>query len=546
MIISQFQHIMCHFSTQKLFNRIKGELMEGQRVGLVGRNGEGKTTLLQVLSGDLKPTEGTVTFKKGSTVGLLRQTPEEPDDCTVFRLLKEVFAELEAARQILEKLEKQMESALPEELDRLLVRYGTLQDQFISNGGYEIDMRIEQVLNGLKIAGLKEKQWSMLSGGERTKVGLAKLLLQEPDLLLLDEPTNHLDLAAIEWLAGFIRHYKGTILLVSHDRYFLDETVSVIWELDQGDLLTYKGNYTAYVKERETRLLTEFQQYQDQQKKIKKMKETIKRLKEWANRANPPNAGMHRRAKSMEKALERIEQLERPVLSKKQMALEFAEADRSGKDVLQFNEVWKGYGDRVLFYDVTFHVRFKERLAIVGSNGSGKTTLLNLIMGLDTPDAGTVKLGSGLSIGFLSQHTLEMDNDRSIIDEFREQVPVSEYEARHLLAKFLFFGHAVFQPVRSLSGGERMRLRLAQLMHQNHNLLILDEPTNHLDLEAKEVMEEALQEFPGTIIAVSHDRYFLDKLFPVTYYLTDGTLERFEGNYSAVKAKKDKLLEASR
>ncbi|MBD8015253.1 ribosomal protection-like ABC-F family protein [Planococcus wigleyi] len=537
MIISQFQQILCHFATQKLFNHIKGEVMEGQRIGLVGRNGEGKSTLLNILAGTLQPTEGSVTWKKGSRIGLLEQSPDEPDELTVEQLMLAVSSELTAMQEHLAKMEKLMEDASPEEMDRLLARYGTLQDEFIQRGGYELDMKIDQVLNGLKIKQLKYERWGHLSGGEKTKIGLAKLLLQQPDLLLLDEPTNHLDLDAIEWLGAFISHYKGTIVLVSHDRYFLDETVTHIWELDQGDLIQYSGNYSSYIKEREARLLVEFQQYQDQQKKIQKMKETIKRLKEWANRANPPNAGMHRQAKSMEKALARIEILYRPVLEKKQMALDFRMDKRSGKDVVLLEEVWKGFGERILFHEISMHVRYGERAAIVGANGSGKTTLLNMIMGKEPVDAGEVKLGSGLSIGYLSQHTLEMDNNRTIIEEFRDAVAVSEYEARPLLAKFLFFGNMVFQPVRQLSGGERMRLRLAQLMHQHHNLLILDEPTNHLDLEAKEVMEEALSEFPGTLIAVSHDRYFLDKMFPVTYWLRNNALERFDGNYSAAREK---------
>ena len=537
MIISQFQHIMCHFATQKLFASIKGEVAEGQRIGLVGRNGEGKTTLLNVLAGDLQPTEGTVTWKKGCAVGLLKQSPDENHELDVEQILLSVFSELTAIQLQLADMEERMESLPPEELERLLKRYGTMQDDFIQRGGYDIEMRIDQVLNGLKIKSLKHEQWGYLSGGERTKVGLAKLLLQEPDLLLLDEPTNHLDLAAIEWLGSFISHYKGTVVLVSHDRYFLDETVTHIWELDQGDLIQYTGNYSAYVKEREARLLIEFQQYQDQQKKIQKMKETVKRLKEWANRANPPNAGMHRQAKSIEKAIARIELLDRPVLSKKQMALDFQMVDRSGKDVVRMESVWKEFGDRVLFQEVSMHIRFGERAAIVGSNGTGKTTLLNMILGREPVEIGEIRLGSGLSVGYLSQHTLEMDNSRTVIEEFRDVVPVSEYDARPLLAKFLFFGNMVFQPVRQLSGGERMRLRLAQLMHMNHNLLILDEPTNHLDLEAKEVMEEALAAFPGTILAVSHDRYFLDKLFPVTFWLQDQSIVRYAGNYSFAKEK---------
>lgn len=539
MIISQFQQIMCHFANQKLFNHIKGEVAEGQRIGLVGRNGEGKTTLLNVLAGDLLPTEGAVTWKKGCSVGLLKQSPQEEPEWTVEQLLKTAFAELLQTGKRLAEMEKGMETADSDTLDRLLARYGSLQDEFSRKGGYEIDMRIDQVLNGLKITSLKHEKWGHLSGGERTKAGLAKLLLQEPDLLLLDEPTNHLDLEAIEWLGAFIAHYKGTIVLVSHDRYFLDEAVTCIWELDQGDLIQYKGNYSDYVKEREARLLLEFQQYQDQQKKIQKMKETIKRLKEWANRANPPNAGMHRQAKSIEKALARIELLDRPVLAKKQMALDFGMAQRSGKDVVRLEGLWKEFGERTLFQEAGMHVRFGERVAIVGANGTGKTTLLNIILGTERADAGEVSIGSGVSVGYLSQHTLEMDNDRSVIEEFRDAIAVSEYDARPMLAKFLFFGNMVFQPVRQLSGGERMRLRLAQLMHSHYNLFILDEPTNHLDLEAKEVMEEALAGFPGTIISVSHDRYFLDKLFETTYWIDNGSIERFGGNYSFAKEKKN-------
>lgn len=539
MIISQFQQIMCHFANQKLFNHIKGEVAEGQRIGLVGRNGEGKTTLLNVLAGTLQPTEGAVTWKKGCSVGLLKQSPDEEPEWTVEELLQTAFADLLQTKERLTEMEKGMATASVEEMERLLVKYGVLQEEFMLQGGYDIDVRIDQVLNGLKIKQLKNEVLGHLSGGERTKVALAKLLLQAPDLLLLDEPTNHLDLEAIEWLGSFIAHYKGTIVMVSHDRYFLDEAVTSIWELDQGELIQYKGNYSAYVKEREARLLIEFQQYQDQQKKMKKMKETIKRLKEWANRANPPNAGMHRQAKSIEKALARMEMLDRPVLSKKQMALDFKMAERSGKDVVRLDGIWKEFGERLLFQEVNMHVRFGQRVAIVGSNGTGKSTLVNMILGSEEADCGDIRLGSGLSIGYLSQHTLEMDNSRTVIEEFREAVAVSEYDARPMLAKFLFFGNMVFQPVRQLSGGERMRLRLAQLMHLNHNLLVLDEPTNHLDLEAKEVMEEALSGFPGTIIAVSHDRYFLDKLFPSTYWLVNQSMVHFDGNYSFAKEKKN-------
>ncbi|NAP00406.1 ATP-binding cassette domain-containing protein, partial [Halomonas sp. MG34] len=425
----------------------------------------------------------------------------------------------------------------PATLERHMENYGTLLDKFQQDGGYEMDAQVRQVLNGLQMTELENKKWYQLSGGEKTKVGLAQLLLKAPDLLLLDEPTNHLDFLAIEWLTSFIKHYEGTVIIVSHDRYFLDETVTSILEMDQGELIKYHTNYTDYVKEREARLLREFQQYEDQQKKIRKMKETIKRLKEWANQANPPNDGLHRRAKSMQKALDRLTVVKRPVLDQKKINLDFEMERRSGKEVLKLDGVSKRFGNQCLYEELSMLVRFQERIALIGENGTGKSTLLHLMLGTENADQGVVKQGSNLSIGYLSQHMLEMDANLTVLDEFREHVAVTEGEARGILASFLFYGPNVFKKVRQLSGGEKMRLRLAELVYQKHNLLLLDEPTNHLDIESKEVLEEALEQFEGTIITVSHDRYFLDRLFSVTYLLADQKLTRFEGNYTFARGK---------
>ncbi|WP_164670881.1 ribosomal protection-like ABC-F family protein [Virgibacillus doumboii] len=539
MIVCSIQNVTQIIGANTIFEGITTEIKQGDRIGLIGRNGEGKTTLLDLIARRTQPVSGQITWKKDSTVGLLEQTPEIASRKKVETILYEVFASIEEMKVRMTKLERSMsEETDPDRLTRHIEKYGALQEKFQQDGGYEVDSQIRRIMSGLNIDSLAEKEWQQLSGGERTKVGLAQLLLTSPDLLLLDEPTNHLDLSAIEWLTNFINQYDGTVVIVSHDRYFLDETVTSILEMDQGELIKYHTNYSGFVKEREERLLKEFQQYEDQQKKIKKMKETIKRLKEWANQANPPNDGLHRRAKSMEKALARMEVKKKPILEQKKIDLDFQMNKRSGKDVVSLEEVCKSYGDRQLFSNVNMLVRFQERIAIIGENGSGKSTILKMILGSESVTDGEIRLGSNLSVGFLSQHMFEMDGERSILDEFRDQVHVTEGDARGILARFMFYGKTVFQKVKSMSGGEKMRLRLAQLVHQNHNLLILDEPTNHLDIESKEVLEEALDQFDGTIIAVSHDRYFLDKIFPITYWLADEDLNKYDGNYSFAREKR--------
>ena len=391
----------------------------------------------------------------------------------------------------------------------------------------------------MQIDALLEKEWETLSGGERTKVGLAKILLEHPDLLLLDEPTNHLDIIAIEWLTHFVKAYEGAVIIVSHDRYFLDDVAQEIIEIEQGELHYYSGNYSDYVKEREKRILNEFQDYQDQQKKIKKMKEAIKRLKDWANRSNPPSDAMHRRAKNMEKALARIELVKKPLLEQNKMAVQLTTKQRSSKDIFQLNGISKHYGEKVLFKNLDMHVYYQDRIAIVGANGTGKSTLLNILLEKIEPDTGKIEIGSSISIGYLSQHAFETATNVTVIEEFRDKIHVSEGEARHILAKFLFYGQDVFKKINQLSGGEKMRLRWAQLVHLNHNVLILDEPTNHLDIDSKEMIEEALSLFKGTIITVSHDRYFLDKFFNKTYLLQNGQFIEYLGNYSYVRSKID-------
>ncbi|AIF42192.1 ribosomal protection-like ABC-F family protein [Virgibacillus sp. SK37] len=526
------------YGGNSIFENISFEIKEKDRIGLVGRNGSGKSSLFRLLAGEETPDEGQIHWRKGIQIGYLKQIPDFEKGATTKEVLLTAFSRLLEIAESMRVCEEAMSRELDEfKLSTFIKRYGDLQEQFTRGGGYEIDATIEKIVNGLNISGLLDRSFASLSGGEKTKVGLALILLKQPDLLLLDEPTNHLDLMAVEWLGEFLQEYPGTTVVISHDRYFLDEVITKVLDLEDDEINCYHTDFSGFVKEKEERLLNEFQAYQEQQKKMKKMKEAIKRLRDWANRANPPNEGLHKRARNMERALERMEKLARPVLQRKKMNLEMEAGGRSGKDVIILEEISKQFGDRALFQMVNMHVTYQDHVAIVGENGTGKSTLIHLILGNQEPDGGIVKIGSNVKIGYLSQNVYQDIDNETVIDKFREEIAVTEGEARNILARFLFYGHMVFRKVSQLSGGERMRLRLAQLMHQDVNLLILDEPTNHLDIESREVLEEALEDFNGTILAVSHDRYFLNKLFHKIYWIDSNTVHVFSGNYNWARGK---------
>lgn len=515
-----------------IFEGLTMEVHEGERAAIVGRNGCGKSTLLKLLANIESPDVGRIIKKKGTTIGYLHQIPPY-ENILAIEVLKEAFTGILSMQEQMNRLEQQMASS--EQLDKLLKQYGEIQEQFIAQGGYEIDAKIKMIANGLGIAPLLQTPFQHLSGGEKTKVMLGQILLLNPYILLLDEPTNHLDMNAIEWLESYLKTYDGTLIVVSHDRQFMNEVVTKVIEIDNGEPFSYLGNYDDFVRMREARIINEFAQYEEQQKKITKMKETIKRLKLWANEANPPNAALHRRAKSMEKALARIEMVKKPAVSKK-MQLKLEVNERSGKDVALFENVTKQY-DRILFENISLQLRWQDRLAIVGLNGTGKSTLLKMVTGEVLPESGTVRVGSNVKVGYLSQAFVYEDVNARLIDVFRKGVYMTEGEARHVLAKFLFYGYDVFKKVKDLSGGEKMRLRLAQMMYEDINLLILDEPTNHLDIESREVLEETVQQFEGTVLAVSHDRYFLNQLFKRIAWLDEQKLFLYEGNYQWAREK---------
>lgn len=537
MIVCSINEIAKSFGGNTIFQDLTFEINQGSRVGLVGRNGCGKTTLMKLIANEETVDMGVIHWKKGLKVGYLAQIPHF-GDLLVKEVLKTAFQHLLETDSKLKELEELMGKEVnPEKLQHLIDSYGILQDEFSLEGGYEIESQVDRVVHGLNIVDFLEKPFSLLSGGEKTKVCLALNILKNPDLLLLDEPTNHLDLGAVEWLETFLKEYKGTMVLISHDRYFLDQVATKILDMEDGEIDLYHTNFSGYMKEKEERLLREFQQFQEQQRKIKKMKEAIKRLRDWANRSNPPSAALHKRATNMERALARMEKLDRPKIDVKKMSIDFEVVDRSGKDVITLKDVSKSFGSQILFNGVDMLVQYKERAAIVGANGTGKSTLLKLMLKELEADEGIVRIGSNVKIGYLSQHVFQNIGNETVIDIFRSEVTVNEGEARHILARFLFYGASVFRKVNQLSGGERMRLRLAQLMYQDVNLLVLDEPTNHLDIDSCEVLEEALESFNGTILAVSHDRFFLNKLFSKIYWLENGTVHFFSGGYNWAKEK---------
>lgn len=518
-----------------LFENLQLEVNSGEHVAIVGVNGSGKTTLLQLLSGVDFPDRGRIIKSKDATVGYLHQIPNYPGH-SVKKVLEEAFADIYALRARMTILEQEMQSNVT---DKILWQYGQVQEQFMLQGGYEVEAQLAMIANGLGIMDMLAHPFSSLSGGEKTKVMLGQILLSQPAILLLDEPTNHLDMQAIEWLENYVRSFEGIVIVVSHDRHFMNQIAHKVIEIEDGEAFTYTGNYDAFIAQKEAKIEQQFADYEEQQKKIKKMQETIKRLKQWANEANPPNASMHRRAKSMEKALARIERVKKPI-SKKKMNLALTMAERSGKEVVQLQDIYHGY-EKPLLIDSNLAVYFGERLAIVGNNGSGKSTLLKMMLGEIVPNRGVCHVGSNVKIGYLSQQLEHKNPAIRLIDAFRENVAVSEAEARHILARFLFYGYDVFKKVKNLSGGEKMRLRLAQLMHEDINVLILDEPTNHLDIEAREVLEDTLETFEGTIIGVSHDRYFLQKIFTKTAWLKDQTIHVFEGDYEWARQKLEEL-----
>lgn len=440
-MIIDFQHIKLSFGANEVLTDVSFEIKQGERVGLIGRNGTGKSTILKLIIGSLQPEQGQIAIRKNTRIGFLAQAPEYDDKMSVYEVLEQCFQEVKKWQQQIERLEQKMSDPMSTEnnkLSQLILEYGKLQEKFEEAGGYQISSHIDGIAIGLGItADYYQRPFSSLSGGEKTKVGLAALLLTQPDILILDEPTNHLDMSSIEWLETFFNNYRGTIIVVSHDRYFLNRVITKIIELEG---------------------------------------------------------------------------------------------------------ISKSYANRSLFSQVSAQLFYGERIVLIGKNGCGKSTLLKLILDQENPDHGEIRLGSRVDIGYLSQDSAPLKSDQTVLQYFRAELDMEEGEARKQLAKFLFYGSDVFKKINSLSGGEWSRLQLALLMYQKPNLLLLDEPTNHLDIDSREALEEALEEFPGTLLAISHDRYFINRLAHKVWVLDQGEVTAYLGNYNDYLERKNKQI----
>lgn len=526
-----------YYGANQVLKNITFQVSQGERAGIVGRNGTGKTTLFRIISGVEKCDRGVLSIRKGSQIGWLEQISNYPLEFKVIDVLNMAFHKELSIQSAIRELEEKMCFAKDQELDAIMKKYGELQDSFESQGGYNIEEKLSKICEGLRI---DEKFLNMsfkdLSGGEKTTVLLGKILLEEPDILLLDEPTNHLDMDSIEWLESFLLEYKGTVVIISHDRYFLDKVVNKVIEIEGGKANTYPGNYSTYMAEKEKIYLEELKRYDNQQKKIKSMEESIKRLKDWANRGD--NEKFFKRAFNMEKRLEKMDKVDRPILDNDKMKLDLSIQERSGQDVILVEGLHKKIGEKVLFNDLSLSLKYGEKVGLVGKNGSGKSTFIKTVLGEISLDKGKIKIGANVKMGYLQQDICFNNEENTVLETFREEYVCTEGEARNILAKFLFYNEDVFKRVKNLSGGERSRLRLCQLMYKDMNTLILDEPTNHLDIMGREMLEETLLQFEGTIIFISHDRYFINRLANKVVELSNKKLDSYLGNYDYYREKK--------
>ena len=521
------------------------DVTSGEKIGLIGPNGCGKTTLFKLITKEEGLDSGSISIRKGANVRLLSQMPPVVDDeCTVRDILTRDFKDVFEIEAHMKELEKQMAVADPNELERILDHYGKLQNRFMDLDGYTIDSKISELCNKFRIdENMLNRKFNTLSGGEKTIVNLASIMLSNPDILLLDEPTNNLDIDTLEWLESYLKSYTGTIILCSHDRYFLDKVVSKIVLIERGKSEIFFGNYSYYLEENERRTLAEFEQYKDQQKMIEAMKRKIKQLQEFGKLAYPGGESFFKRAASIQKRLDKIELLDKPETAK-EIPLNFQMTDRSGKQVLMVRDFDLTVADKDLLDQVSFDVAFKDRTCLMGKNGSGKSTLIKYIMDLyeNEQEDNHVRIGSNVMVGYIPQTITFEDDNATILDVARKSYYGSETHLRASLAKFMFNGENVFKRVETLSGGEKVRLKLFELMQKNVNLLIMDEPTNHIDITTQEVLEEALKEYPGTILFISHDRYFINEIAQKILYIEDKGITEYLGNYDDYRDTKEKQL----
>lgn len=511
---------------KNILDGLSFDITEGDRVGILGHNGCGKTTLFRILIGEIDYDEGSVSVAGGKRIGLISQIPVYPPNWTTEDVLKDAHRNLYRISEKLEKLTLQMET---DSSEQLLREYDRLSEDFRRLGGYEMDINRNRVANGLDIPqSMREQLFDSLSGGERTRVNLARLILENTDILLLDEPTNHLDLRATEWLEEYLLHFKGTVLAISHDRFFLDRIAQRCIEINDGKAEFYSGGYSFYVTERQKRFEEKLRKYEKDQAKIEQLTRAAEQMHLWAFMGNDK---LHKRAFSMEKRIAKLEQTERPTQAKK-LSAKFSAREFNGDEVFVCEGISKSFGEKTLFSDLALTVAGGERIALIGDNGTGKSTLVKLIMQKENADSGYLYLGPSVRPAYLPQIVQFSVPERNLIDTMLYDCRCQPQEARDRLGAFGFRGEDVFTPVGALSGGERSRLKLCMLMGSDINFLILDEPTNHLDIASREWMEDAVSQYPEALLFVSHDRYFIEKFATRIWHLENGKVFDYRGTYS--------------
>ena len=513
---------------ENLLEGLSFEIQEGECVAILGRNGCGKTTLFNILTGQMDYDDGEVFVNPNKKLGLISQIPKFPMGYTVEDVLRTAFSAVTAAKRKMEALEKEMAKGATEDQLR---EYDVLVNRFQSGGGYEMDVEVDKICNGLGIsAEQRTQEFDSLSGGEKTRVNLARLLLEKTDILLLDEPTNHLDLRSVEWLEGYINAFKGTVLAISHDRYFIDQVADRVIEITEGHAEFYSGNYSFYMDEKQARFDLQMKQYEQEQAKLKQLGYTVERMKGWGIN----NRTLYRRAMSIQHRMERIKKTEKPK-TEKTMRATFGEKDFSGDVVFKTKNLAKAFGERTLFSGVELNVEGGERIAILGDNGTGKSTFIKCLLGEEDFD-GKIQFGPTVKWGYLPQIIRFSHPERTLYDTMLYEKNCTPQVARDRLGQFMFSGEDVFKTVGTLSGGEQSRLRLCMLMDEKINLLILDEPTNHLDIASREWVEAAIEEFEGVLLFVSHDRYFIEKFAERIWLLEDGGIRDFKCGYQKYRS----------
>lgn len=540
MVIFKANNLKKSYGADVIFDNVSFDLKEGEVVGLLGRNGTGKSTLLKILKGLETPDSGNIQFFKKCSMGYLEQIPEYPN-MTVQDVLYLPFEKVMSIEKDMRAIEGLLATSLNEnDMNKLLEKYGRLQEAFDKNNGYSISSKVEKIKNGLNITeDLSNSIFDKCSGGEKTRVLVAKMLLEEPEILLLDEPTNNLDIKTLEWLEDYIKQYKGSVLVVSHDRYFLDHVIGRVLELDTDGIEEYDGNYSKYIQDKEQRFLERYKAYENNQYITHRMEMQVRRLKSMNSQI------LRGVANKIENRLNKMEKIDKPIFEKKSMRMNEFSGCRSGATLLEAVGIAKSFEQKELFSDIDLTIEKGDRIGIIGENGSGKTTLLKILLGQEMPDDGIIEISSTAKIGYLTQDTSFEDEEKTILETFIQSFDsMNQGEARNKLASMLFTSDDVYKKIKVLSGGEKIRLKLCILMNQNLNLLVLDEPTNHLDLNSREVLEENLMNYSGTLLFVSHDRYFLEKMTNKIWNLENKQMEVFSGNYDEyIDRKKNAVIE---